>query len=164
MVLSFAAYGQSLDDSLEVGSAVHADLFRYPGACALRALVGRVHTAALTDDEHAVPSADTVAQTCGSVGGALALEPWLERWPVCVRAAVARSATGWVLTDHSGSVPLVSDRAAAVPTDLLACSAGLPVVLTAEWTPTGFLPLTVHLDDRVVDIGPRADASFTGAA
>ena len=30
-VLSFAAYRQSLDTSLEVGTAIHADLHRYPG-------------------------------------------------------------------------------------------------------------------------------------
>ena len=39
MVLSFAAYRQSLDTSLTVGTSVHADLHRYPGP-ALRALVG----------------------------------------------------------------------------------------------------------------------------
>ena len=31
MVLSFAAYGQSLDTSMVVGTQVHADVFRYPG-------------------------------------------------------------------------------------------------------------------------------------
>ncbi len=38
VVLSFAAYRQSLDTSLEVGTTIHADLHRYPGH-ALRALV-----------------------------------------------------------------------------------------------------------------------------
>ena len=42
MVLSFAAYRQSLDDSLVVGDAVTADLHRYPGPSS-RALVGTVH-------------------------------------------------------------------------------------------------------------------------
>ena len=31
MLLSFAAYQQSLDDSFTVGTVVHADLHRYPG-------------------------------------------------------------------------------------------------------------------------------------
>jgi hypothetical protein len=38
------------------------------------------------------------------------------------------------------------------------------VVVTAEWTVAGLVPLTVHLDDRAVDIGPLADASFVGVA
>ncbi len=37
LVLSFAAYRQSLDTSLEVGTTIHADLHRYPGH-ALRAI------------------------------------------------------------------------------------------------------------------------------
>jgi len=40
MLLSFAAYQQSLDDSFAVGTVVHADLHRYPGG-SLRALAGR---------------------------------------------------------------------------------------------------------------------------
>jgi hypothetical protein len=30
----------------------------------------------------------------------------------------------------------------------------------AEWTAAGLLPLTVHLADRTVDIGPVAESSF----
>ena len=37
MVLSFAAYRQSLDTSLTVGTSVHADLHRYPGPALRRA-------------------------------------------------------------------------------------------------------------------------------
>ena len=47
---------------------------------------------------------------------------------------------------------------------LLALSGGGPVDMTLEWTPHGVVPLAVHLDQRSVDIGPRADASFVGAA
>ena len=39
LVLSFAAAGQPLDDSLAVGTEIDADLAFYPGAVALRALV-----------------------------------------------------------------------------------------------------------------------------
>ena len=158
MVLSFAAYQQSLDTSLPVGSVVHADVFRYPGAVALRVLVGRRHG----DPRPApVPSAVSVAQACGQVGQAVAAEPWLDRYPVCVRAAPARVGARWVLTDGSGSLPLV-DGATGVGT-LLACSQGREGAVSAEWTPRGLVPLTVHLADRAIDIGPVADPSFVGA-
>lgn len=159
MVLSFAAYRQSLDDSFQVGTAVHADVFRYPGAAALRVLVGR---------RHAEPAAAlevrgrTVHQVCDDVGAMLALEPWLDRIPVCVHAAPARAGGRWVLTDADGSLPLAD----GVPglAALLACSGGRLVPITAEWTPSGLVPLTVHLDDRAVDIGPVADQSFVRAS
>ncbi len=158
MVLSFAAYRQSLDCSFEVGAQVHADLFRYPGAVALRVLVGPRHS-----DPQPAPGVrgSSIVEACAQIGRSLAAEPWLERYPLCVTAAPTRADGRWLLTDATGSLPLVDG--ASVGT-LLACSAGRPVVLTAEWTAAGLVPLTVHLADRAVDIGPVADPSFVGVA
>lgn len=159
MVLSFAAYQQSLDDSLEVGTQVHADLFRYPGAVALRALVGRRHAEPVSAE---APPALSLADACTAVGEAVAREPWLERCPVTVLAAPARSGGHWHLTDHTGSLPF-ADGVSGVAT-LLGASGGAGVPITVEWTPWGLVPLTVHLHDRALDIGPLADPSFVGAA
>jgi hypothetical protein len=159
MVLSFAAYRQTLDASFTVGTAVHADLFRYPGALALRALAGPRHSA----PEPALDvEAGSVAQAVAEVGRCVALEPWVDRLPVCLRAAPTRAAGRWVLTDTEGSLPIAPGAPGIAA--LLACSEGRPVPVTAEWTPYGLVPLTVHLTDRAVDIGPVADSSFVGAS
>ncbi len=158
MALSFAAYGQSLDASMVVGTQLHADLFRYPGALGLRVLMGRRHA----DPQPAGPVAGcSVALACAQVGAAVVAEPWIERYPVCVLAAPARAGARWVLTDAGGSLPLV-EGAIGVGA-LLACSEGRPVPVTAEWTPLGLVPLTAHLADRAIDLGPTADASFLAA-
>jgi hypothetical protein len=158
MVLSFAAYQQTLDTSFVVGTQVHADLFRYPGAVALRVLVGPRHS-------DPVPAGSlvgsSIAEACAQVGRALAAEPWLERYPVCVLAAPTRASGRWVLTDSTGSMPLIDGTIVGT---LLACSGGRPTLITAEWTAAGLVPLTVHLSDRAVDIGPVADSSFVKAA
>ena len=158
MMLSFAAYGQTLDTSMMVGTQVHADLMRYPGALGLRVLVGLRHA-------DPVPAAEivgcSITEACSQVGAAVAAEPWIERYPVCVVAAPARSGARWVLTDDGGSLPLV-ERATGVGA-LLACSEGRPVPVTAEWTPSGLVPLTAHLPDRAIDLGPTADPSFLAA-
>lgn len=159
MVLSFAAYRQTLDDSFAVGTEVHADLFRYPGALALRALAGPRHAAPVPALE---VEASSLASAAAAIGQAVALEPWVDRIPVCVLAAPARSAGRWVLTDDGGSLPMVVGAPGIAA--LLACSEGRPVPVTAEWTPHGLVPLTVHLTDRAVDIGPVADPSFVGAS
>ena len=91
----------------------------------------------------------------------MAAEPWIERYPVCVVAAPARAGGRWVLTDGDGSLPLV-DGAAGIGA-LLACSEGRPLPVTAEWTPQGMVPLTAHLADRAIDVGPTADPSFLAA-
>jgi hypothetical protein len=182
MVLSFAAYRQSLDASLTVGTAVRADLHRYPGG-ALRALVGRRHTGTAdigtdrgigTDPDIGldvgggsvpavvVPPATTIAGACDEIGVAVAAEPWLDRHPATVVAAPGVHDGHWVLGDHTGALPLLGEPDAVAT--LLAASRGAPVTTTVEWTPRGVVPLTVHLPDRAIDLGPRADPSFVGAA
>lgn len=158
MLLSFAAYQQSLDDSFVVGTIVHADLHRYPGG-SLRALAGRRYADPLP---FRTPDALGVAEACDAIGASVALEPWLERYPATVRVMPSVLDGRWVVTDEHGSLPLLGgDRAIAT---LVAASAGSPVDVTVEWTPRGVQPLTVHLADRTLDIGPRADPTFVGAA
>lgn len=162
MVLSFAAYRQSLDTSLEIGTSVRADLHRYPGG-ALRALVGVRHGEPAGP---AAPSATTVAGACDEIGSMLSGAPWLDRLPATAHAALSLDGARWALTDATGSLPVHDvlgggDR--GVPT-MLAVSEGRPVDVTFEWTPHGVIPLAIHLPDRSVDVGPLADPSFVSAA
>jgi hypothetical protein len=166
VLLSFAAYGQSLDDATAVGQIIRADLHRYPGTVRLRALIGhRYDTAPPTDaDAEPVSAIDTVSLAAPSVaaaleavGAMLALEPWLERVPVTLTASPTVHDGVWVLADHTGALPL-ADPSAGGTTELatlLAASGGGPVTVTGEWTALGLVALTVHLVDRVLDIGPR---------
>ncbi len=163
MILSFAAYRQTLDASLRVGTVVHADLFRYPGA-GLRALLvrrepsdaGEVRAPAVGG----VVQQATVAEACAAIGDAFIAEPWVERTPVCLFAAPAKTGRRWVLTDRTGSLPLAVRSGDDGLAMLLACSGGRPALLVCEWTAGGLVPLTVQLPDRTVDIGPVADSGF----
>jgi hypothetical protein len=158
LLLSFAAYRQSLDTSLTVGTSVAADLHRYPGP-ALRALIGARHG---EPNEPARPPAVDIVSACGEVGMLLAAEPWLDRVPFTAIASIAVDGSSFALTDGSGILPLVATGRPLAT--LLAVAGGEPVDVTCEWTPHGVVPLTVHLDDRSIDIGPRADDSFVSAA
>jgi hypothetical protein len=160
MVLAFAAYGQALDGGLPVGADVDADVHFYPSARPLRALLGVVHAGPrLAEVDPGAPPiplpAVGLAQACDEAGAALAAEPWLERWPVAVRAAPALHGGRWVLADADGSLPVAPDAQASPGLmDLIALSGGRPLALTAEWTADGVVPLAAHLADRVVDVGP----------
>lgn len=167
LVLSFAAYRQSLDTSLSVGTSVNADLHRYPGP-ALRALMGTRYAEPVP---LVSPPAATIAGACDELGTMLVAEPWLDRLPVTVHARLARTGRGdgsaWALADDTGSLPLLDlgtrsfDAGIAM---LLAVSEGRAVDLTVEWTPHGVVALAIHLPDRSIDIGPRANTSFVSAA
>lgn len=154
LVLSFAAHGQALESPADVGSVFTADLHRYPGTVALRALIGPVHDHArgLLATANVVPASPSIAAARAGIGAMLADEPWLERVPFCVAAAPTIVAGEWVLADHSGALPLLD--IGDLPT-LLAASEGRPVVITGEWTPLGVVPLTVHLGDRTLAVGGR---------
>ena len=159
MLLSFAAYHQTLDESFVVGTVVRADVHRYPGG-SLRSLVGRRYGDPLA---LLLPAtATTVADACDAIGAAIAAEPWLERFPATVTAAPTISEGRWLLSDATGSLALLGDVRSLGT--LAAASAAVPISVTVEWTPRGVIPLTLHLPDRSLDIGPRADPSFVGAA
>ena len=158
LLLSFAAYRQSLDTSWVVGSAVNADIHRYPGG-SLRCLASR-----RDEPEATVPEVAgvTVADACDEIGSMVAGEPWLEHVPVTICGSPTTDGSRWLLTDDTGSLPIL---AGTMPVGvLLAASEGQPITATVEWTPQGVVPLTVHLADRVIDVGPRADLSFVSAA
>lgn len=164
--LSFAAYGQSLDDALCPGFVVEADLHRYPGRREVRVLVDNVVRIDCTEDQvtgdrvigarrdtPGLCRPTTIAGACEEIGAALGDVPWIERWPVEIRAAPTVDGARWMLTDHTGSLPLVGNPAALAP--VVAESGGHPVDVMAEWTSAGLVALAVAVPDRVVDVGPR---------
>ena len=155
MVLSFAAYRQSLDASLPVGTVVAADLHRYPGAGA-RAIVGERYgdrrPLGRTRRSRRPPCPTALAE----VGGAMAREPWSERVPVILRAAPTPAGRLGVERPH-GFAP---DRHRAHRRRRGGAArrvGGHPVAVSAEWTASGLVPLAVLLADRVLDIGPLAE-------
>jgi hypothetical protein len=104
----------------------------------------------------------SVADACYEIGSMVAAEPWLEHVPVTITAAPTSDGRRWLLTDDSGSLPVL---AGSVPLGVVrVASAGAPVAVTVEWTPRGVVPLSVHLADRILDVGPRADLGFVSAA
>lgn len=161
MILSFAAYRQALDRSLPVGSELTADLHRYPGG-SVRALLGTVHDRATTPSRHRPAPLDLTA-ACDAVGRWFAREPWADRVPVTVRTGVTMTDGRWVLADERGTLGLAPESYGLDA--LVAAAADTPVLdLTVEWTLDGAVPLTIHLPDRDLDIGPVADLSFVSAA
>ncbi len=136
LVLSFAAVGQSLDDSLTVGTEADADLVFYPGAVPLRALVLTKHDAV----DGAAPAGDTIAGLLAGYAAALAEDPWLDAWPAVLDVTPARSPVP-ALADAAGdALPLHPGAGDCWP--LFALSGGGPLTVAGEWTPRGLWPLS----------------------
>ena len=136
LLLSFAAAGQPLDDSLTVGTDADADLVFYPGAVPLRAVVLAKH-----DDSHGgPPDGGPVTGLLAGYAAALAADPWLDSWPAVVQVTPARAPAPVVRDADGDALPLHPGAGDCWP--LFALSGGRPVTLAGEWTPRGLWPLT----------------------
>jgi SWIM zinc finger len=136
LVLSFAAAGLALDDSLTVGTDADADLVFYPGAVPLRAVVLARHGAAASGP----PDGGTIAGLLAGYAAALAGDPWLDSWPAVLDITPARSPVPAVADADGDALPLHPGAGHCWP--LFALSGGRPVTVAGEWTPRGLWPLT----------------------
>ncbi len=136
LVLGFAAAGQSLDDSLTVGTEADADLVFYPGAVPLRALVLTKHDTV----DGAPPAGDTIAGLLAGYAAALAEDPWLDGWPAVLDVTPARSPVAGLADAAGDALPLHPGAGYCWP--LFALSGGRPLTVAGEWTPRGLWPLT----------------------
>ena len=145
LLLSFAAAGQALDDSLTVGTDADADLVFYPGAAALRAAVLARHGGGTVLPDGGRPT-----------GGRPRAAPSPRCWPGTRRRSPPTP--GWTAgspwwrssrpappprpcaTRTAASLPLHPGAGHCWP--LFALSGGRPVTLAGEWTPRGLWPLT----------------------
>jgi hypothetical protein len=145
LVLSFAPPGRPLDGSLVPGTAVDASLAYHPGARPLRAVVAET-----TGERPAPrPAGDGVAGSLAACAAALAADPWRMSWPVVLAAVTpVRHGDGCALAEAGGAALPVSPRADVWP--LVAVSAGAPLVVAGEWSPSGVRPLSCWDGDRAV--------------
>ena len=141
MLLAFGAFGREVESPYPVGTAVHADMHWYPGAIPLRAIIGRLHTAPAEAAAGSSPLPISLAEAVAAAGWAVAAEPWLERYPVCVSVVPTPVGNGrWTLVDRTGAVPVVPGfwRLA----ELVALSGGEPITVVGEHSVEGIVPLT----------------------
>jgi SWIM zinc finger len=136
LVLSFAALGQSLDDSLTVGTETDADLAFYPAAVPLRALVAARHGIS----PGSPPSGGPIAGLLAGYAAALGEDPWLDTWPAVLEATPARAPVPCLYDAAGDAVPLHPGAGDCWP--LFALSGGHPLTVAGEWTPRGLWPLT----------------------
>jgi len=144
LVLSFAAVGESLDNSLTVGTETDADLAFYPGAVPLRALVATRYDTVEAD----APPGAAISGLLAEYATALGQDPWLDTWPALLEVTPARAPFPCVSDAVGDALPLHPDAAGCWP--LFALSGGRPVTVAGEWTPRGLRPLTAWAPGGIV--------------
>jgi len=138
LLLSFGAAGRAPDLALPLGLLLEGEVAFHPAAVPLRVELGPHRTDSGVPD---VPAGTAVGPALDAYGGALALDPWLDAWPVVLGDVVpVPGQDRWQLADADGpdAVPVVGPA----PWRLAALSGGRPLTVFAELTPTGARPLT----------------------
>jgi hypothetical protein len=152
--------GQPLDVSWVVGSVVPAELAFYPGAVPLRAIV-KERTGAI-EPLGAIPGADTIDAALATYAAALAANPWIERWPMSLRAVTPAPVRGgasvtWRVRGRDGAMlplgPRFDDG-----WSLLALSGGRPVSVFGEWDGEQLRPLGVAAEGSYFSWSKRPTA------
>lgn len=145
LLLVYGAAGRSPELSLPVGLGVDALLTPRPGPAQLRADLGERFGP--VPASAARPAGADVEEAARWYGEALRDDPWLDSWPVTLRAVVpARTADGWQLTEPDSGLALPLARGAASSPGLwrlVSVSGGEPVTVFGECGHRGFQPLAV---------------------
>ena len=154
LILSFAAAGQVLDQSLVPGTTIDAELAFYPGAAPLRALVADQHGS--PDPTIDVTGHVSYRDALGSYAIAIAANPFMQRWPLLVsdcRLALSggdRDDCRFELQDSAGTV-LPLDNADD-PWTLAAVTGGHPVAVFGEWNGQQLRLISVVEPSRLTEL------------
>ena len=128
-----------------VGHQIDADLHFYPGAAALRARLGNLHSEAEPFTTAPRGSIDGALQ---SYTDAVSADPWLRSWPVMVSAVTPSYVDGsWFLVDETGTaLPAEGDSLWT----LLGISGGYPVTVCGTWNALAVSPISVFTSGQVI--------------
>jgi hypothetical protein len=144
LLLSYGAAGRAPELALPVGMAVDAELTPYRGSGGLRADPGEL--AGLSVPAGSPPPGGPVGAALDAYGRALAVDPWLDSWPVTLADVIpVPDGGGWQLADADGreAVPITPAGVSRPGLwRLAALSGGGPVTVFGECGHQGFTPLT----------------------
>ncbi|MEO8286036.1 MAG: SWIM zinc finger family protein [Chloroflexota bacterium] len=140
LVLDFAHGSQPLDKTLVAGTILDAELVFFAGAIPSRALVKKRNNppSALNALEGV-----SIAAAIEAYAAALALNPWLNRFPVLLGDVVPmHEGERWWVRDGDGHALPLTPRFAG-GWQFLAVSGGHPVTLFGEWNGRHMHPVSV---------------------
>lgn len=146
LVRDYAVGPQTLDNSLQPGQVIDADLAYYPSAAPLRAFIAHSHATPTALSR--VAGYPSIAQAHSHYTRALAANPWLNTYPLALLRVIPVHHNGdWFLRDEENhTLPVVPGFEQGW--HLQALSGGRPLALFGEWNGDHLRPLTIAADGR----------------
>jgi hypothetical protein len=148
LVLNFAHGQQPLDASFVTGAAIEAELVFFPGAYPLRAIVKQRHSSPAQHER--ISGYPKIADAHGAFAGAMAANPWLERFPMTLlNVTPLRRGDAWFVRDAEDRALKLSPRFEFGWT-MLALSGGHEIDVFGEWDGDHLWPLSAFGENRFV--------------
>lgn len=150
LVLEFAVGSQPLPANYLVGQVLEAELVFFAGATPLRAL--EKNRKASTAADPSLPSGIGIAQMQGQHAARLALNPWLERWPVVLGPVRP------VMIDDTLWLEDSAQRRVAVTATfrhrwhVVALAGNDEIAVFGEWDGAAFEPLSIAHGNEVFTV------------
>jgi hypothetical protein len=148
LVLSFSVAGRGLDVSLVVGSQIEAELVYYPANLPLRASV-KTRTGNPVTLEN-LPGVANIAEGMELYAAALARNPWLDRFPICIENIVPVVRENKLYLRDKDGYRLPAPPAFAKIWQLVALSGGYPLTLFGTWDGDYLSPLSAVANGKFV--------------
>jgi hypothetical protein len=153
LILDFAFGSASFDQGYSRGQVMDAELVFYPSAYPQRALLKQQFRTTRLDG--LATGCDSIEEALKGYAEALGKSPWIERFPMGLRAVTPILLEGhYYLYDAAQQALPVTG--ASHPWLLLAVSGGHPIPVFGEWDGYQFWPLTVYVDGLIHAVQERA--------
>jgi hypothetical protein len=148
LILHFAAAGQPLDITLAPGTTFEGELVFFPSNSPIRAAIrSRGETRPATS----FPALATFDEALSSYAGALAGNPFLERFPIAVNGCRLVGSLDAPLLIDSGRKRIPIAQGFRHTPELFALGGGHPLAVCGEWNGVDFFPLsTTTADGRFI--------------
>ncbi|WP_338758515.1 SWIM zinc finger family protein [Massilia sp. METH4] len=148
MLLHYSVGGQGFDVALPAGTEFDGALCFYPGAWPLRALIKEQSAARPIGS---IAACTDLGAALDDYANALAVQPFIDRYPMMLGGLVPDSASRTALVSADGrQLALHSSFKHAL--HLLALSGGHPLTVFGVWDGTALLPLSVWQGGRLFNI------------
>jgi len=146
LVLHYAIGTQGFAQAIVPGTQLQAEFAFYPGAVRQRAMIKSL--AAAVPSSAPLPIQEDPWQ---DYAAALAVQPFMERYPFTLRATPLAKGERWALQLENGAL-LALHPQFQFGWQLLALSGGAPITLFGEWDGDTLLPWSVEAAGQVINL------------
>ncbi|MCH2046206.1 MAG: hypothetical protein MK212_18975, partial [Saprospiraceae bacterium] len=151
LILDYAFGNKSYEQQFLIGSILQATVYYYPAQTPMRAIIKQFEL--LSQENYPVFTKLSFQDFLNTYAHHIAQTPWLKQFPVYISDVIIRkdAHNHWLL-DRQGFIIPTEHLKQATLWKLMALSGGDTITVFGEWDGSKFTPLSVLLDQRIINL------------